>query len=297
MNLKNILIFTLLLLFFSACSSSGKQGSPERITNGLGLLYDFEIDTSYLPDIEYKLTLENDGDKTIVIKKSDFKFTSINRYQGQDIFTQDSLNKFKEEIFKDGDLEIPIQSSKEYNGNLRVLDEVYYIDDKNTLFESVEYSLKISYEYLTEFNNNIEINPKESEIEVSSTISQAAPVQLKDIDLTFSKGEPKLIFSIRDQGQGDSSVELKDIEIYLGTSSLSCQNYYSTSGSPQKIENINPILDSENDEVLVACDFNLDQYDQTTITTTKTYGSFEYFYTIGERKTISFPSERSSGFD
>jgi hypothetical protein len=302
---KKIIILVLVSLFLASCSGSGggislfgggdKQGGSEKPTTGDGLTYTFTIDDDRLPDVNYDLILKNNGDKPIIITSEKFKFTTIDRYEGRDVFTQDSLDKMRSDLFLDGDLYIPVgQEFKLLNRNLRILDDFFINDGTNTLAESLEYRLSIGYEYVTEFDNNLELDLEKYEV-VARGVSQAAPIKLTDINLVNSNGD-KLEFVIEDRGRGDASVELQELDFTLGTEKLNCVNYYKTTGSPKKVEG-NPSLTKEVSTLLVVCDVDLSQYPENSITTTKTFGSFSYIYTLSEQKVISFGDVRSAGYE
>jgi hypothetical protein len=302
---KKIIILVCLSFFIASCSSSGgsvpffgggnKQGSSEKPTSGVGLTYSFKIDDERLPDVNYDLILKNNGDKPIIIKEENFKFNTIDRYDGKDVFTQESLDEMRKELFSGGVRELPVgQEFRLSNRNLRIIDEVFFEDGSNSLKDSLEYKLDIKYEYMTEFNNNLELDLEEYEV-VARGVSQAAPIKLVDINLVNSNGD-KLEFVIEDRGYGDASVELKEFDFTLGTSRLDCKNYYKTQGSPKKVEG-NPVLTKEFSTLLVVCDVDLSQYPENSITTTKTFGSFSYLYTLSEQKVINFDDVRSAGYE
>ena len=303
---KKICILFVCVLLFSACSASNggsipffggnsKQGSSDKPTNGLGLSYTFDVNTQRLPDVNYDLLLKNDGDKPIIITPENFKFHTINRYNGQDVFTQESLEDMRSTLFERGDILIPIGGEfKIQNRNLRIIDEVYFTDGRDSLYDSIDYQMIISYDYVTEFDNNLELDLDTYEV-TARGISQAAPIKLTDINLINSNGD-KLEFVIEDRGRGDSSVQINDLDFTLGTNQLNCKNYYKTTGSPKKIENT-PILSNDFSTLLVVCDIDLSQYDDNSITTTKTFGSFSYLYTLLEQGTINFGDIRSAGYE
>ncbi len=306
---KKVLLLILVMFVISGCStgstssisgwfnfgsSSGKQGTVDTPTSGNGLEISLRIDDSLLPRLRYDLTLKNTGDKMIEISREDLIFTTEQRIQGESVFTRDSLENFYDKLFRNGGDVLQIPPSREdllFSGVLYVNPDFY----KDYTNEDFTYLLKISYEYTTEFDNNVELNLERYEIKTDRP-SQAAPVKMRKIEIlpTDDEARAQIIYTIEDSAGSfeETIVEIRDIEVLFGSQRPNCRYFYNEQS--EFIETQEPILSSIYNSLLLVCDISVYDFDASLVTTTKTSGSFSYIYTLREDGIIKFDSDSRS---
>jgi hypothetical protein len=305
---KNFIFLSVLLLLISGCTTSsgnsissifnfGKsgdlQGGSNKPTSGNGLEVRLTIDDDLIPRLRYDLELRNTGDMTIEIDREQFSFLTEQTVNGQSIITSESLDLFYENIFRNNNvLQIPPSGEwNVYSGILSINSDFY----KEISNDRLDYLLKITYDYITTFNNNIELDLERFIIK-SDRPSQAAPVKMTKIDITPTQDNSifQVIYTIEDTSTSleETTVEINDIEIIFGSQNVNCRYFYDEDS--EFIQTDDPILSKIYDSLLLVCDISVFDFEEFGITNTKTSGSFSYSYIEKERGIIRFPEDSRS---
>ncbi|MCA9496264.1 MAG: hypothetical protein KC589_04950, partial [Nanoarchaeota archaeon] len=268
--MKFLLILLIVFgLFFSACSNNPfiKDDNPQDIIAGSGLKVNFDVDDEWVPEISYELELVGDGKEIIVLKREEVILsTSSKKQDGSIVFTEDTVDKFYEELFEEGELELAYGQKKTFKGVLEIDDEFY----QNLNAESFEYSLNIPYEYKTVLENNVVLNLKEKTLTYDKD-GQAAPVQITDIELyPRSKDDYRILYYVKDKGQtsGKVSVKIDEFQFKFGAEDISdsCKVHKDDEGkTPINMDNIK--LSKAQEVLIFSCVLPIDNYPLDSVNT------------------------------
>ncbi|MFW5705241.1 MAG: hypothetical protein ACOCXG_05360 [Nanoarchaeota archaeon] len=281
--MKNILaaVFVLILLIFAGCSmGSNKVGPDKKDISGDGLRINFDLGNEKisLGRVDYEISLENTGAQPIEISQNEFILNTVETTSDDfsSVYTRESLDAFQRQIFPEGDFQI-FQNQKigPLRGSL-FLEENF---KENTAFEDLTTTLSVSFPYKTEFSNNVEIDINEKRpIKIYDSVSQAAPVQIKNIELGQSSLEDfTLNFILVDNGQasGEHVVNIKEYTLsFRGQELQNCKFYAEKDDILQEINHLR--LDKNIKEVIISCP--IEKIDEKL--NTKIWGDFTYDYTI-----------------
>lgn len=299
----------LLMIFLGACSSTGgstsgvggkgggggtAQGDEEDKT-GKGLEISFDVDEKWLGvrELNYELRLKNTGKFDIELDSSNFELRTVQRdFNNNDIFELESMNDFYNTIFKDGSLVLRQNQYMNYFGQLFIHEG--FFDNPNN--EEFQYVISAQYDYRTEFDNNLEIMPGEKILK-HDTISQAAPIQVTDIELGVTRDSFVIEYTIQDVGPGyfgdEKTIFIENIDLYFAESPLSnCRAYAKKGDDVFPMDMGDVFLSDEQNRVVISCRINLDSYPEFSYTNVKTEGSFEYSYQVQETRSVRLPDER-----
>ena len=287
------LLLALLLLFTSCSGLGGSNSAPKEDKSGEGLEVDFDLDDSRILSAQlfYEITLENSGLKEIELSQDNFELTTDKTV---DIFTSTSLNDFYDDVLS-GSTILYHDEVRTHTGILEI-DEVFFDE---TVLEGFEYRLRISYDYETTFNNNIEIDLNARDIDdllnLGESASQAAPIQIRDIEMVPDRDEEYLIrYYFDDRGSRTFSdslpIEIEDLEIYVGDREISsrCTPMYKDGNFFVEVESGRFVINEDQGDLIAECGVD---FDLTDTFNTKTYGSFTYEYRILETGTITLPDK------
>lgn len=302
MKKLTLAFFLICILVFSGCTgfSGGKSKTPEVDRTGEGLKVTFEVDEKWISvrQLDYKLTLENSGVEPVVLKKENFLLkTDVKMQDSSSVIEQASLDNFYKTLFKDSD-SITIyhdQKISDVTGSLYIKDEFF----KKRTQEKFQYVLSTKYDYKTTFSNNVQIDLKSSELlKVLDTPSQAAPVQVKKIELKRLPDEQYAVYYyLKDMGQlsdNQRSVKLKNIQINFRTATLSgCKGLVFKDGVYKEVGIEALVINADTPEVIIACKVDVSDIEKTSKMITTTFGSFEYSYNIDIVKPITLPAKIS----
>ncbi len=302
MKKLTLVFFLIFILVFSGCTgfSGGKSKTPEIDRTGEGLKVSFQVDEKWISvrQLDYKLTLENSGVEPVVLKKENFLLkTDVKMQDSSSVIEQASLDNFYKTLFKDSD-SITIyhdQKISDVTGSLYIKDEFF----KKRTQEKFQYVLSTKYDYKTTFSNNVQIDLKSSELlKVLDTPSQAAPVQVKKIELKRLPDEQYAVYYyLKDMGQlsdNQRSVKLKNIQINFRTSTLSgCKGLVFKDGVYKEVGIEALVINADTPEVIIACKVDVSDIEKTSKMITTTFGSFEYSYNIDIVKPITLPAKIS----
>ncbi len=300
-----ILILTILLLF-SGCNSligSSQTGSDIKIDNtGIGLEVDFNIDDSRIENriLDVDLTLKNSGKEAVILKKDQNSFsirTQTSNKNGESLFDKSSIDKYLNVIFKGKDTITLYQNQEIIIPSFPLL-----LDSKEflTMPENEIILLNIKYNYKTEFSNNVNVDlSSKNLLKVTDSISQAAPVQLDDIELKMvDLDKYEIGFSIIDKGPYFSTnqrfVYLDNINLGFSDYNInfnSCTLWEKRNTGFQKATiNSKVTLSSLISEILITCPVDLSRNSKEFSTEVK--GSFEYIYSLTFEEKINLPNNR-----
>lgn len=310
MNKFLVLFLIVGSLFFSGCGglnfggSSNPSNVPEVDITGKGLDVSFSIDTKHIINrrIDYEISFENSGLETVKIEKNNLLFlTSKQDKSGDFILDRETLDVFYNKLFENDNVLTLIHDQK--IGPIKgyfLIDDNWFEDKTNQNFElifSVEHK-----NYKTTFSNNLEIDLNDLSLRKLDSVSQAAPVQLTDIDFLVGNAGNLIIYEISDIGNMDSSTRnilLKDFEIQFGVKSLSLSSCNVFIHGDEGLEKRGPASNLDNlklnlkiNKLYLYCNVDLDEnYDD--VFTTATSGSFKYDYKITNKKSITLPNKRN----
>jgi len=302
MKKLTLVFFLIFILVFSGCAtfSGGKSKTPEVDRTGEGLKVTFEVDEKWISvrQLEYKLTLKNSGVEPVVLKKENFLLkTDVKMQDGSSVIEQASLDNFYKTLFKDSDTLTIYHDQKisDVTGSLYIKDEFF----KKRTQEKFQYVLSTKYDYKTNFSNNVQIDLKSSELlKVLDSLSQAAPVQVKKIELKRLPDEQYAIYYyLKDMGQlsdNQRSVKLKNIQINFRTTILTgCKGLVFKDGVYKEVGIESLVINADTPEVIVACKVSFTDEDKAEKFITTTFGSFEYSYNIDIVKAVTLPAKIS----
>lgn len=322
MKFKELLILLVLLLLLSSCSSStggslnsifggGSSSSSSSVTQkedltGKGLEFTFNLDDKWIDirRVDYELTLENTGKKNVNLQRSRVKLITEDRLTDANsyVFTSDSLNTFYTNLFTNGNDIVLVQNqklSKPITGSLFIEPDFFLNLAKN----SVKYTLSFEYDYQTEFKNNVQLDFRAGSktwLKVTDTLSQAAPVEITNIELTPSSVNQgnvySIVYTIKETGPADSenTVEIKDLKLVFSNQDLSDCRYFTHAGSTLKeIQRDNLKITKTQKDILVVCNYDMSQFVSQEFSSSVTSGSFSYVYEVSKTGTIRLPKDRN----
>ncbi|MFW6285976.1 MAG: hypothetical protein ACOC16_02530 [Nanoarchaeota archaeon] len=295
-----IIVFILMSVLFSSCSIGGIfNGSSKKVpTVGYGLEVDFKIyDKDNLlknkHQVMYDLNLKNTGLESIEINKDSLILSTL-QVSGQsgnleDVFTSDSLNSFYDKILDDSSLILYNNQEKKISGILKIKEDYY----NNINNQKIDYSLDISYNYKTVFENNLEINYNNgiNKLIVSDKVSQAAPIQIERIELIPALEDNKyfLQYFFKDKGRTSSeypAVIIEDLQIIFRNNNIenNCIPIYEKTGKKTQ-----DFIIRKEDPLMLECAIEISEEDTFN---TKTFGEFSYIYKIKIKDSINLPKEK-----
>ena len=297
MKKQTILLSLIFLFLFSACSGTS-TGVKEEVIVGDGLeIIDFDVDEDDISfkEVLFNLRFKNSGKHEVILTKENTHIiTLLQTSSGDNVFTEESLNKFYDSLFKNE--EIILYNSQEtelFDNILEISDEAFCNDSSNN---EIKFVFTTSYDYQTDFSNNLNLNLKEKEVYVDR-ITQAAPVKVEDIELKKTRNGYEIRYYIKDNpnlmSSTNSIVTINKYSINIGTETLSCTPFVELdNGNKKELSNNNLKLTGNQPSIYFVCPFNFEKYIARESTTTKTWGTFEYNYEITKTHKISLPSER-----
>ena len=299
----------LFLILFSSCSITtiiknnnnkiiGSEDYDKIITNGDGLIVDFKISEEQINQkkIRYTLNLKNTGLLPIKLSRDNFKLITTEIYNdGEYILTEESINNFYENLFKNGD--ITLITGQEINNIKGILyvDKDYFENINN---QELTLKLKINYDYETKFNNNLEINLDEEKLKFLNPISQAAPIIIENIKLNlFDSDNYEIGFYLKDKSKSkfNKRTLIEDFNANIGSKILNIENckIYIKNNQGKLIETKKKdeiYLTSNYDNLIIACPIQFNN-NQGKIFNTFIKGSFKYKYEIEIKKDIQLPKQ------
>jgi len=305
--MKKVFVFLFIVAFLiSSCSGNfliknPKTGIDTEDKTGYGLEVNFKVDQR---DIEigrvyYTLSLKNSGKLPVVISSENLNLHTLRERNGEEVFTKESIDALKKKIFKDSS-SIILQKDQEadFSGLLEISAPF-----KGVLSESFKYVFSVKYDYKTVFNNNIEINIQDNqkaEFKVLDPISQAAPIQITNIELkpALNNNEYIIEYTIEDKGKkgifsSQSNSKIDNMDIIFGSSSIygSCEAWYKKGSEyVEKVEG-DLRIDDEKGKLVLFCKHtisgNQGKYN------TKTTGFMEYEYQFVDEGTLDFPQNKN----
>lgn len=296
--MKKIFFIVILigLINISGCGLfSGSGGGNERPIVGNGLEINLRLDTSWinLREVGYEVTIKNTGDKPIVLDESTlFLRESIILNEGNTIISSDSRDEFYKNVLPEGGrLNLNPASSKKFVGIFEI-SENFYLNPAN---ENFELELKAMYDFKTEFSNNLRINFDNKEFRVTDRISQAAPIEVKRIELVPRlNNQFSIKYTIEDTGPSrnrqDKNIEINNLELMYSSSTLSCENYAEINGENRPINDL--MLSQTNRKIVLLCPISLNQHEIEGSVNTITEGSFDYTYIVYSSATVNLPNTR-----
>ncbi len=307
------ILFVLILIFFSGCalkfpgsgSGAGTGGNKNVDTSGKGLEVNFKLDDEWISTkrLDYTITLKNTGLNPVEIGRENVKLSTIEQDNLESVFTSESLDAFYNSIVTDnGKLILHHDEKREdIRGSLYIKDSVF----EDLTKEQINYVLEFNYDYETEFSNNLEFDlSKVSIMRVLDTVSQAAPVNIVDIEVTPYQGNEYILkYTFRDNGPSMgykkrtvkiSKNEMDFVFRQKKLSTSSCKILTRKNDGYVEMDGSNIILNDEYREVILGCVINLQDIEKSEVMTTATAGTFKYDYVLDIQDTIRLPETRSS---
>jgi hypothetical protein len=293
MNIKSFFVILFVAFLLSSCSQGSKsQGQAKEEIRGEGLDVQFTIDSTLLPSLQVDLSLKNLGTEPLRISREDFSITTLEKTaEGNSILFEPSIEYFQEKIFEQGDLVLEPTSEKHFQGNLEILKDYY----SNTLFSEAHVLFFIQYITKTSFDTQVRLNFEKGFSIDTSSISQAAPLKIREIKPYLKDDRYKLLLYLS-KAKPSQSITIENYDVVLGTSSLFCSLFLEEDSSFTKIEDT--YLYSNNGEQLVlVCNFDPSVYDSSRYVDTKLSGTIEYTLSEKISQTLRFPEKRTSDLD
>ncbi len=299
MNKYLIAIAVIFLLVISGCSNSSNY--PEENTRGVGLEISLQTDQRWvnLLQVGYSLKIKNSGNDPITLTRENFRLGTDMRPDGiSEIFTKESIDEFYSKILgSQSELTVYRNQELHFSGILNINEEFY----NNINNDGFTYFLLTNYEYETRFDNNLQLTVSEKRLR-SDTISQAAPVQVTDIELIPRPGDIYAIgYNIEDRGPSrndrTTNIQIRSLNLQFSNQPLSlgdCRYFgIEQNNRNTQLDPSNLMINNRFQKILVSCDIDVSSFDKNTPTNIKTSGSFSYQYTLRNEGTVRFPKERN----
>ncbi len=232
--IKNIRIFLLiiLLLIFSGCetvsiSNIFKSSSTEDTTGcGLDVSLNFKTENVDIGRILYEINIKNTGFDKIILTRSNFRLYTLEKLDGQDVITQESIEDFYKSMFEDNQvLELYQNDYYKKSGLLRVKEEFL----KNPNFSVVTIILESNYDSHTQMSSNMELLNSYGifSIKSGSNPKQASEIQLNKITLIPTSSDKDYILKLKLENTGclkttDDKISIGKFDVEFSKNPISC---------------------------------------------------------------------------
>ena len=240
--------------------------------------------------IKIKLKIKNSGQKKITLKKDMFKLSTIERIAKGTVILEEDFKSLIFKIFKDKDsIELVNGYDRSFEQILRINKK--YFEKKNN--KEITYFLETSYNYETEFSNNLEIDIskfKDSQkLKVLNKVGQAAPVKINKIDIKQQSEQGAYILSYyitrQDEFKTKIILDEESISLKLGKNNLSECKFLKRNkkGEYSLDDKASFTLVNDVNSVKYSCLLSKKDMDiyNSGIITTQTSGSIKYNHIVG----------------